>query len=215
MWIDAWEARDIQLEVLGAASECLPKLVARLKHARVDDDAEDERKGEVILDAWFFPHRTASPAASPLRKRTKRDVRKDSCSKENIAIAEFHTMHMLHTMRYDARAARHCSFKTGRLWVARTRSRVVCGNCEWSVAATQGVLLKNSGQFRFKHPAEMYRLCLMTADAEHWEAHECSKPGQLRKDCSVYKQCIAEKGHKPKGERVDATAVVQGEMVEQ
>ena len=30
-------------EALGAVRECLPKLVARLKHDRIDDDAEDER----------------------------------------------------------------------------------------------------------------------------------------------------------------------------
>ena len=32
------EARAIQLEVLGSARECLPKLVARSKHVRIDDD---------------------------------------------------------------------------------------------------------------------------------------------------------------------------------
>ena len=62
--IKACEARDIQLEVLGATSKCLPKLVARFKHARPDDDDEDERDEEVILDACFFPHCTASPGAS-------------------------------------------------------------------------------------------------------------------------------------------------------
>ena len=38
--IKAWEAREIQLEVrAGAKRECLTKLVARLKHDRIDDDA--------------------------------------------------------------------------------------------------------------------------------------------------------------------------------
>ena len=54
----------------------------------------------------------------------------------------------------------------------------------------------------------------MTAGTELWEAHECNKPGHLRKDCSVYKKRIAEKGNKPKGESVETTAVVQGAMVE-
>ena len=43
---------------------------------------------------------------------------------------------------------------------------------------------------------------------------EGNKPGQLRKDCSVYKRRMAEKGNKPKGKRVETTAVVQGVMVE-
>ena len=86
MRFKACEARDIQLEVLGATSECLPKLVARLKHARPDDD-EDERDEEVILDACFFPHCTASPGASPLRRQTERGVREDSCGKGNIVFA--------------------------------------------------------------------------------------------------------------------------------
>ena len=58
----------------------------------------------------------------------------------------------------------------------------------------------------------------MTAGTELWEAHECNKPGHLRKDCSVHKERIAEERNKPKGERererVETTAVVQAEMVE-
>ena len=54
MRIKSWEARDSQLEAPGAASECLPKLVVRLKHASIDDDAEDERDGEVVLDACVY-----------------------------------------------------------------------------------------------------------------------------------------------------------------
>ena len=42
----------------------------------------------------------------------------------------------------------------------------------------------------------------MMAGTERWESHECNKPGQLRKDCSVYKVRTAEKGNKPKRERV-------------
>ena len=44
--IKALEAREIQLELrVGAKRECLSKLVARLKHDRIDDD----RRGLVRL----------------------------------------------------------------------------------------------------------------------------------------------------------------------
>ena len=49
--IKSCKARDFQLEAPGAARECLPKLVVRLKHASIDDDAEEERDGAVVLDA--------------------------------------------------------------------------------------------------------------------------------------------------------------------
>ena len=49
----------------------------------------------------------------------------------------------------------------------------------------------------------------MMIGIERWESHECDKPGQLRTDCRVYKKRIAEKGNKPKGKRVETTAVVQ------
>ena len=54
----------------------------------------------------------------------------------------------------------------------------------------------------------------MMTGFERWESYECNKPGQERKDCSVCKKRIAEKGNKPKGKRVVTTAVVQGVMVE-
>ena len=42
------------LEVrVGAKRECLSKLVARLKHDRVDDDAENARDEEVLCDCFF------------------------------------------------------------------------------------------------------------------------------------------------------------------
>ena len=48
--IKAWEAKEIQLEVrAGAKRECLSKLVARLKHDRTDDDAENERDEETAV----------------------------------------------------------------------------------------------------------------------------------------------------------------------
>ena len=44
------EAKEIQLEVrAGAKRECLSKLVARVKHDRTDDDAEDERDEETAV----------------------------------------------------------------------------------------------------------------------------------------------------------------------
>ena len=78
--IKAWEAREIQLEVrVGAKRECLSKLVARLKHDRIDDNAEDERDEEVLRDC-LFPQYYANPGVSPLRRRTKRGARRDSCA---------------------------------------------------------------------------------------------------------------------------------------
>ena len=38
--------------------------------------------------------------------------------------------------------------------------------------------------------------------------HECNKPGHLRKDCTVYKKRMAEKGGNM--EKTDTTAAVQG-----
>ena len=54
----------------------------------------------------------------------------------------------------------------------------------------------------------------MLAGIERWESHECNKPGQLRKDCSVYKKRSVENGNKPKGERFETTAAVRTVMVE-
>ena len=49
--IKALEAREIQLEVrVGEKRECLSKSVARLKHGRIDDDAEDERNEEGLRE---------------------------------------------------------------------------------------------------------------------------------------------------------------------
>ena len=157
------------------------------------------------MDACFFQHRTACLGASPLRRRTERDVREDSCGKGNIVFAEGDAIHVL---------CAAVSFKTARLRAVRTRSRVVCDSCGRSVPAAQGFLLSDSGQSRFKQEQFIRTGCLMTAGTELWEAHECNKPGQLRKDCSVYKKRIAEKGNKPKGERVETTGVVHEAMVE-
>ena len=104
----AWEARDIQLEVrVGVKRECLSKLVARLKHNRIDDDAEDERNEEGLRDC-FFPQYYGNPGVSTSRRRTERGVRRDSC----VIV----------------------SFKTARRAV-QTSSRVMCDICENSLFA--------------------------------------------------------------------------------
>ena len=58
MKIKSWKARVIQSGALGTKRECLSQLVARLKHDR-DDDAK--------YDAVY----SASPGASPMRRRTE------------------------------------------------------------------------------------------------------------------------------------------------
>ena len=97
--IKAWKAKEIQLEVrVGAKRECLSKLVTRLKHDRIDDDAEDERNEEGLHDC-FFPQYYANPGISPLRRRTERGVRRDSCDK---------SAHSLHERCCYPRAVCHC-----------------------------------------------------------------------------------------------------------
>ena len=101
--IKAWEAREIQLEVrVGAKRECLSKLVVRLKHDRIDDDAEDERNEKGLRDC-FFPKYYANPGVSPLRRRTERQVRRDSCDKVHIVFTEGAAVHVLcvHSRRLD------------------------------------------------------------------------------------------------------------------
>ena len=86
--IKAWEAREIQLEVrVSAKRECLPKLEARLKHGRIDDDAEDERNEEGLRDC-LFPQYYANLGVSPLMRRTEREVRRDSCDKVHKVFTE-------------------------------------------------------------------------------------------------------------------------------
>ena len=58
----------IQSGALGTKRECLSQLAARLKHDRIDDDAE--------YDAVH----SASPRVSPIRRRTESEVRRDSCA---------------------------------------------------------------------------------------------------------------------------------------
>ena len=87
-------------------------------------------------------------------------------------------------------------------------------SCRRAVSEVQGCLFSDSGQSQFKQEQFSYAGCLMMAGIERWECHECNKTGQMRKDCSVYEKRIAETGNKPKGKRVETTAVVQGVMVE-
>ena len=106
----------IQLEALVAERERLPKSVARLKHACMVDDAEDERDEETFLDACFFLHRTAIIGSSPLRRRTERDVRQNSYGRRNRVVAEGDAIHVLNST---------VPLKTARLRVVRTSSPVV------------------------------------------------------------------------------------------
>ena len=89
----------------GAKCECLSKLVVRLKHDRTDDDAQDERNEEDLCDC-FFPQYIVSPGTSLTMRRTKCEVRRDSCD--------------------------IVSFKTVRRRVAQTSSQVMCGQLQTS-----------------------------------------------------------------------------------
>ena len=172
---------------MGAKRECVSKLVARLKHDRTDDDAEDEGNEEVLCDC-FFPQYYANPEVSPLRRRTECEVRRDSCAT--------------------------VSFNTAQQRVLQTSSRVMRDSCGRSVSWIQGCLLSDSGQSQFKRDQFIRAGCLMMTGIERWDSHECNKPGQLRTDCSVYKKRIDEKGNKSKRKTVEITAAVQGVMVE-
>ena len=184
--IKAWEAREIQLVQNVNASR---NLGVRLKHDRIDDDAEDERDEGVLRDC-LFPHYYANPGVSPLVRRTEREVRRDSNDKVHMVFTEGDALHVLCAM---------VSFKTARRRVVQTSSRVMCDSCERSVSSFQGCLFSHSGQSQFKQEQFICAGCLMMTGIECWESHECNKPGQLRKDCSVCKKRIAEKGNKPKG----------------
>ena len=163
--IKAWEARVIQLEALGAVRECRPKLVARLKQARIVDDAEDECDGEIV-----------SLGASRSGRQTERVVREASCDKRSTVVKEGDTISVL---------CDTVSFKTVRLRVVRAGLRVVCDSCERSVSAAQGLLISDFDHLRVIQDESKCAGCLMTAGTGVWESHECDKTGQLRKDCSV------------------------------
>ena len=135
--IKAWEAREIQLEArIGAKRENLPKLGARLKHDRIDDDAEDERNEEGLRDCLFPQH-----YVSLLMRRTEREVRRDSCDTVHIVVTVGDDIHVLCAI---------VSFITARRWMVQTSSRVMCDSCERSVSSFQGYLFSDSGQSQFK-----------------------------------------------------------------
>ena len=121
--INSWKARVIQSGTLGAKRERLSKLVARLKHDRTDDDAEDERNEEVLCEC-FFPQYIVSPGTSPTMRRTRCNVRRDSCDV--------------------------VSFKTVRQRAVQTSSQVMCGSCRRAVSAGQGCWSSDSEQSHFK-----------------------------------------------------------------
>ena len=117
----------------------MPAEIGSSVEARPDDEAEDERDEEVILDACFFPHGTASPGASPLRRHTERDMREDSCAKGTLSSRWSDAIHVPSAI---------VLFKAARLQEVRISSRVLCDSCGPSVPATQGVLLSDCGQSR-------------------------------------------------------------------
>ena len=135
--IKDWEAREIQLQVrVGVKRGCLSELVVRLKHDRVDDDAEDERNEGVLCDC-LFPQYYANPGASPSMRRTERGARRDSCDKAHMVFAEGDDIHVLCAI---------VSVKTAPRRVAQNSSQVMCDGHERSVSSFQGCLFSDPGQ---------------------------------------------------------------------
>ena len=143
-----------------------------MKHDRIDDDAEDERNDEG-LRGCLLPQYFANPGV--LMRRTEREVRQESCDKVHIVFTEGDDIHVLCAI---------VSLKTARR-VVQNSSRVMCDSCERSVSSFQSCLFSDSGQSQFKREQFICAGCLMMIGTECWESHECNKPGQLRKDCSV------------------------------
>ena len=133
--IKAWEAREMQLEALGAKRECQSEWAAQVELHRSDDDAKDERDKEIMC-AW-----KVSLGSSPWRIRTKRDVRQDSLGKEHIVVVESDAIHRLCSV---------VSFKTAQRRVVQTSSRILCDGCGRSVSAVQGRLCSDAGRLQFK-----------------------------------------------------------------
>ena len=142
--IKAWEAREIQLEALGAKRECQSEWEAEAEPNSIGDDAENERDKEVMC---AFPQWKASLGSSPWRIRTKRDVRQDSLDKEHIVVVESDAIH---------RPCSVVSFKTAQRRVVQTISRILCDGCGRSVSAVQGRLCQDAGQLQFKHVCEKW-----------------------------------------------------------
>ena len=164
--IKFWKARVIQSGALGATRECLSKLVPRLKHDRTDDDAEDERNEEDLCDC-FLPQYIVSPGTSPTMRRTKCEVRRDSC---NIV-----------------------SFKTVRRREVQTSSQVMCDSCRRAVSAVEGRWLSDSDQSHFKQEQLLCAGCWMMAGIElNVGSLMCKKLGQFQTDCSVVQGVMVE-----------------------
>ena len=169
--VKAWEAREIQLEVrVGAKRECLPKVGARLKHDRIDDDAEDERNEEGLCDC-FFPQCKTRHGVYPLMRRTEREVRRDSCDEVHMVFTEGDAIYVLCAI---------VSFQTARRQAVQNSSRVMCDSCERSVSSFKGCLFSDSGQSQFKQEQFIRTgFLMMMTGTERWESHECNKPGQF------------------------------------
>ena len=106
------------------------------------------------------------------------------------------------------------SFKTSRRRVVQISQPVMCDSCERSISSFQGCLFSESGQSQFQRGQSIRTGCLVMIGIERWESYDGNKLGHFCKDCSVYKKRTSEKWNKPKGERVETTAVVQRVMVE-
>ena len=123
----------------------------RLKHDRIDDDAEDERNEEGLRDC-LFPQYHANLGASSFMRRTEREVRRHSCDKVHIVFPEGDDVHVL---------CATVSFKTARRRVMQTSSRVMCDSCERSVSSVQSCLFSDSGQSQYKREQFICAGCLI------------------------------------------------------
>ena len=161
--IKSWKVRESQLGVrAGAKRECWSEWAVRVKLDRIDDDAEDERDKAVMCDC-FSSQCKVSPGSSPWRRRTKCEVRQDSCDKEHIVVAESDAIHMPCSV---------VSFQTARRRVVQKQfaNRGVCG---WSVSAVQGWLCSDSGQLQERKQAKRKEKrknsCGTRSDGRKWK----------------------------------------------
>ena len=192
--IKGWEAREIQLEVRVGAKTWMPVEMGSSVEARA------QRRGLARFLTSTVLHNSG---VSPSRRRTERAVRRGSWGKVHTVFTEGDDIRVLSAI---------VSFKTGRRRVVQNSSQVMGDSCEQSVSSFRGCLFSESGQSQFKRGQFIRTGCLMMTGIERWESYEGNKRGQLYKDCSVYKKRITEKGNKPKGKRVETTAVAQGVM---
>ena len=106
---------------------------------------------------------------SPLRRRTEREVQRDSCDKVHIVFTEGGDIHVLCVI---------VSFETARRRVVQTSSRVMCYRKK--DVCSQTLVSRNSSE-----NSSFFTGCLMMTGIECWESHECNKPGHLRKRTAV------------------------------